>query len=1105
MEFSENKQSFKFRDARQERIHRRLTLIGAGVPSYFKDICRLRDNIQPYESTTHLIGHLIREIEGSLRQVLSIFVESTDRPKKGGHEWEIRQILGGLDIPEDHPVAVLWLNHAPSLAHRRAHRDNLQPPRPMDGDFQIFLDEFERIFDFILETFESKYLSVHAALDRKLLIEIPTRDDAKWVKMTVPHNQAALGYFFSRLSNPKWLNPLHSEGLFDRPPDPVSDFEKGTVLYPPWPLSRYLVRMAAIDDPEIRRHVCDILLKLHTSNFIVHLDILEAACYLPSDSAARIAEKEMDWLVQQETLGHLIPEGLAKLTSYLAEAGQIQIALSISSYVLGLIPLPSSHELSPSEKFFGPTPKSRVDRWDYDRFLDACLDSLAIADWRGTLHLLCDLLNFYLRTKYPDAIDVGSSNSFIWQRDLESNDEGLPNRLVSSIRRVAEQTISSDSSNMSEVTELVEKYEWDIYERIVLHLLRIDPPQFLSAAKKRLLSKSHFDNNGLFHEYVLLLASYFNELNEDQQQTILGWIEASAPSADDVKRRRLDRHGITLTDEEADKYIRWTKLKWLEPLKDVLPRHLQELAGAWTQELGPLDHPTYLIGISQPQWTAEPPPTEHLSRFITTEQIVEYLQAPRDGDESSQDLGRELSQVVSANLNKFLPDAEQFKVLSPVLIRGYLSGVKSASSNIAEEGWFPLLRLIDWVLKQPNGELTKIENADDSIESEWASLRGVVSGLISSVLSAENPNIPFKLREQVWEILNALTRDANPTPEYEAKYGGPNMNPLTLSLNTIRGEAFHSLFRYLNWISHHTSFEAGLDVAPEVREVLEQHLSPAVDKSLAVRAVYGERLPHLIQIDSKWVEAWLDKIFPNDADLADQRKAAWETFINYTHPYNNVFDVLLNEYSNAIDRLEEGLLHQAENYKHHFVEHLIVFYARGKIELNEGSLLAKFYAAASDDLAAHVFWFIGRILKENDLPSEDLKRFISLVEHRVLSGNNGSEEMKSFGYLFVSEKLDPEWRLRRLRDALTISGSSEMDHLVTETLADLAPDFPELALECIGILVDREEHQWKLDYWSTSIRTAILWAEKAGAIDDSVTLINKLASRGLVSFRDLLP
>ena len=67
----EKREPFRFTDPRQERIHKRLAIVGSGPAEFFYDACRLMASEQQFKSTTHLLSHLIREIESSVRAVLS--------------------------------------------------------------------------------------------------------------------------------------------------------------------------------------------------------------------------------------------------------------------------------------------------------------------------------------------------------------------------------------------------------------------------------------------------------------------------------------------------------------------------------------------------------------------------------------------------------------------------------------------------------------------------------------------------------------------------------------------------------------------------------------------------------------------------------------------------------------------------------------------------------------------------------------------------------------------------------------------------------------------------------------------------------------------------
>src|SRR6266852_3539753 len=96
---------FHFEDPCQERIYRRLMLVGPGPATFYQDACRLMSEERPLASKTHLVAHLLREIESSLRDVLETVTDQTMRLKKGAkgeekHRDEIRAILKELEVPE---------------------------------------------------------------------------------------------------------------------------------------------------------------------------------------------------------------------------------------------------------------------------------------------------------------------------------------------------------------------------------------------------------------------------------------------------------------------------------------------------------------------------------------------------------------------------------------------------------------------------------------------------------------------------------------------------------------------------------------------------------------------------------------------------------------------------------------------------------------------------------------------------------------------------------------------------------------------------------------------------------------------------------------------
>jgi len=67
-------QGFNFKDPIQKKIHQELNRqIGDGAASFYLDACKLMDDNPPLSSKTHLIAHLLREIDSSIRDVMIPF------------------------------------------------------------------------------------------------------------------------------------------------------------------------------------------------------------------------------------------------------------------------------------------------------------------------------------------------------------------------------------------------------------------------------------------------------------------------------------------------------------------------------------------------------------------------------------------------------------------------------------------------------------------------------------------------------------------------------------------------------------------------------------------------------------------------------------------------------------------------------------------------------------------------------------------------------------------------------------------------------------------------------------------------------------------------
>jgi hypothetical protein len=138
-------------------------------------------------------------------------------------------------------------------------------------------------------------------------------------------------------------------------------------------------------------------------------------------------------------------------------------------------------------------------------------------------------------------------------------------------------------------------------------------------------------------------------------------------------------------------------------------------------------------------------------------------------------------------------------------------------------------------------------------------------------------------------------------------------------------------------------------------------------------------------------------------------------------------------------------------------------------------------------------------------------RLKELLEWRLESSgsdNNGTtEELKEFGWWFVSEKFDDVWSIVQLQRVLSRTGQAFPTHLVVERLATLSPSMPLETLNALRAIVEGASDQWEILGWIESaiaiIRSALV-SNDAPTIKEATDLSNVLGSLGHFQFLELL-
>ena len=488
---------------------------------------------------------------------------------------------------------------------------------------------------------------------------------------------------------------------------------------------------------------------------------------------------------------------------------------------------------------------------------------------------------------------------------------------------------------------------------------------------------------------------------------------------------------------------------------------------------------------------------------------------------SREGLGRVLASVVELNPSEFAENAKQFQELDPQFVSALFTGLEKAAKQKKSFIWHSVLDLCYWVLGQRQ-VISEGEIIRDIGDPAWAWSRRTIAYFLSTGLEPDTTEIPFELRQKVWEVLQILTLDLEPTVEEEIGYGGSNMDPATLAVNTTRGMAMQAVIRYALWVRRHLEkwrAVKGFDEMAEVQNVLDWHLNSSNDPSLAVRSVYGQFFPWLLQLDPQWVSKNLAKIFPEEEILRDMRSAAWVSYITFCNPYDNVFDLLRLEYRRSIELIgaESRERQYLEKPEGRLAEHLMTLYWRGKLDLeDQEGLIARFLMKAPDQLRAHAIEFVGHSLRNSEelIPPRILERLKALWDWRMKAASGTVQsvshinEFSAFGWWFSSKRFEETWAIAQLEWVLKQNGSIEALQLVVEYLSELSIGFPLSVLVCLDLLIQDNHETW----WIAGLREHVHWiltnalnSQDMNGQQGAKDLINRLAANGYSEFLNLIP
>lgn len=934
-------------------------------------------------------------------------------------------------------------------------------------------------------------------------------------------------YFFDKLQNPEWLEPLWNKGFFKNPPPPVQ--EENGIRYPIWPESKYLARMAALK-PDL---VLDIIINApHTENALVHQDFIDAALQMPPKLSVKLVKKIYEWV--KDSFLPFYSDRLGQLMIHLLNGQYINESFKIANFLLEILPDP---KIKLKEQLKGPfnlppEPTTKLELWNYQNILNEYVSKLVDAEGLKAMQLLfnclCKAIE-YSKTQKESESQKSVDYSHIWYPKI--NEPGrysglsIKKLLVKTICEFGDRLIIGQKISLAELIKAIERYPYKVFKRIALYFIEKYGEQNVDLITGYLTNQELFNDSSVRHEYHKLLSRYFNILNDNDQLTILNWIEMG-PDLQKYKETIQQWKGKEATQEELEIYRKKWQRDHLHIINHFLENEWKAKYESLISELGPPKEEE--IVAERAVWIDQKSPKSYEElKNMSINDLINFLKqwqpAKSQFAPSPEGLGRILTSIVAKEPDKFAKNALKFKEMEKTYIRAIISGFSEALKGSNTFPWPPILELCVWIVNQVDSASESInEEENEGRDPNWNLTLKEVARLIENGLSSTSNQIPISKRKVVWEIIEPLTKDSDPTPEYEEQYGGDNLDPFTMSINTTRGEAMHALMQYALWIRRYFEqqddkdelIKRGFDEMPEVQTILEKHLDISYDPSLTIRSVYGRWLPWLVLLDSEWTSKYISQIFPQKETDLIYRKTAWTSYIVFNKVYDNVFNILYSEYEAAIDRLPSNEKSPLRNTDEKLAEHLMVSFWRNKIDI-DSPLLLKFWNKAPDMLRAYAISFIGQSLKDTLAPIPDniLQRLKSLWEYRFKSAKQSKElgidkkEISEFGWWAISEKFDEQWVGEQLILVLELCHEIKPEESVVEFLSKISMDFPLISTKCLGLIVKYNQNSMNIYLWKEHARSILsnaLHSNNENAIELAKQVIDNLGRKGFIDFRELL-
>ena len=894
---------------RQSEIYRNLEAIGPEIAAFYLSGVKVLQN-DDLETSSYLLAHIAREIEGGLRDVFS-----TDQEKKKiqkrlkrtdlgalseriGHVASILAALGIDDLGD--PLAKRWISVATRF-HEFAHRHGAwEAPRVKEA-FVPLWHEFEGV----LMDLVGNHFNLLNRIDH-ILHEKPTKARIKTLPRLLA-SEVRYAYFFSKLDSPAWLRALKDAGWFHPDNQPPSQEMPGHPVHF-WHALEYVEKVAN----HAKEAPCE-------ETFNILADIVNVIVDYTNDTETSVASDHTDWRVIKIICTLPIERIESRHITFIGISLKSRDTTLVNS-AIGEIVLPKLLNGGPKELTLALL-EVMLDAKVIDDRIIPVMDEYWLRDALSThgevISTLYGIEASRIALKQIQCLIGQNTYWFNFIQRVESGISQNPDRNYAELLVSFTSTLfrSAEPNSIVETVEDLLQKSHDIFRRIALNVITHH-----YADLKHLFWKwqgNPLEDTSLKPELYQLIQTNCRVFGESEIERVLDWIESA--------------HYMAFADdpETRAKVSAYRRREWLSALMETGNKEILSAYQKYEQ-INPakLEHPG-LLWWTEVGWGYTSPVTVNVLSGMSNAQIAEFLNNFKQegiagpSEPSEEGLRETFEGYVATNPQRFTDDLQPFFMVKfqyqYALFQGFLKGLRDKK----EFNWVELLNFIDRIFSSAEFWSKRQETRFDY--RDW--ILSATAELIKAGTADDEHAFDVQLLPLAERILLVLVK--------KVKSDRTTISDASITvLNSTPEKVFSAMIDYALRFARTNKTENGIRWTQTIKADFTKRLDRNLETSFEFSFTLGAYLPNLLYLDKEWVTGNINRIFPQSDEYHWQ--AAFSGYLYNSQIYETLY-CLLKEHGHYQKALKtnfaDGEIHRG------LVQHICTGWIEDSETLNDKTSL----------------------------------------------------------------------------------------------------------------------------------------------------------------------